>query len=134
MGFWFIFFIIARNSEKCDLDSFYSCENLSSHLQKVCQKILVNVGIMHLELTPGYILAWCQVACKHYNAGCVQWSRYLGYVDMGKVKCIMFNSWWPGTNNSKFYYCRGKGLCVVIIVKVKSKKWLSVIELRWRLI
>lgn len=33
------------------IQTFYSCENLSSHLQKVCWKILVNVGIVHLELT-----------------------------------------------------------------------------------
>ena len=66
--------------------------------------------------------------------GCVQGSRYLEYVDMGKVKCVMFNSWWPETNNGKFHYRWGKGLCVVIIVKVKSKKWLAIIGLRWRLI
>lgn len=90
-------------------------------------QLLCGIGRVHLESTSR--LHFCSMPNtlikNHKTPACAQWSRYLDCVDMEKVKCVMFNSWWTGTNNSKFHYLWDKGLCVVIIVKVKSKKMTS---------
>lgn len=96
-------------------------------------KLLCGIGRVHLE--PAARLRFCStpksLIKNHKTPACAQWSSYLGCADMGKVKCARFNSWWTGTNNSKFHYLWAKGLCVVIVVKVKSKNWLPVLEWRW---
>lgn len=90
-------------------------------------KLLCGVGRGHLETAAW--LRFCSMPNSliknHKTPACAQWSRYLGCADTGKVKCVMFNSWWTGINNSKFHYLWDKGLCVVIIVKVKKQKMTS---------
>lgn len=87
-------------------------------------KLLCGIGRVHLEPAAGLrVCSTPKILIKnHKTPACAQWSSYLGCADMGKVKCVRFNSWWTGTNSSKFHYHWTKGLCVVIGVKVKKRK------------